>query len=182
MFWLTVPTVMLPYLALFALASIFFSTRLPFFEFIMDSVFGGNALNLLAAVLIYCILAASLSIIYFAAGLRKEWDALLLAKSAMIVKLIQVPAYVFIFALGVVFLITLFTIPFSVALFLIDCLTLVLTGLMTVSAVINAIRQGAFKSKEVIWIIILQLVFCADVVSTIVFYNLLKKRCKSETQ
>lgn len=173
--WYILPTVLLPYLVLCSLALIFLSTNHPFFRSIMKTVFHSNALYLFAALLIFCILAAILTIVFFFMGLSKGWNPLSMAKTAMIVKLIQVPAYIMIFILGVLLAITVFTIPFSVGLFLVDCLTLFLTGLITSAAVINAVRQSNFSIKETIWVIILQMFFCADVIASIVFYSMLKK-------
>jgi hypothetical protein len=99
-----------------------------------------------------------------------------MAKTAMIVKLTQVPAYVLIFILGVLFVITLFTIPFTLGIYLLDCLTLALTGFLTLAAVICAIRQGLCTWKECIWVVILQFIFCGDVVASILFFRMLKKR------
>lgn len=180
--WMIIPAVLLPYLGLFTLATIFFSSKLPFFAFIVEFAFHNNGLNLIAALLLCCALATVLSIICFAASIRKRWDALSLAKCAMIVKLIQVPAYILIFASGVFLLITIFTIPFSIGLFLLDCLCLFLSGLLVASASINAVRQGLCEPKEIIWVIILQFVFCADVISSIVFYRKLKRTFSCETQ
>lgn len=178
--WFLIPTALLPYLLLLALATIFFSNEHPFFEWIMESVFRNDGIRLIAALLLFGILAAVLSAVCFLVSIRKGWDAQSLAKSAMIIKLIQAPAYILIFVLGVVLAITLFTIPFSIGLFLMDCFTLLLTGLLTAAAAINAVRQGFFQPKEVIWIVVLQLVFCADVVAAIVFYLRLRKKVSSE--
>ena len=90
-------------------------------------------------------------------------------------KLVQVPAYVLIFALGAVFVMTIFTIPFSIGLFVIDCLSVFMTGLFVISSVIATIRNNTFTLKEVIWVILLQFVFCADVISSVVFYIKLKR-------
>ena len=179
--WLTIPTALLPYLGLFTLATILFSTRNPFFEFIMESVFHSNAINVVATLLFCCIITTALSILCFVTSIFKGWDALSMAKSAMIIKVIQASAYALIFVLGISLAITIFTIPFSIGLFLLDCLTLFLTGLVTTAAVVNSVRQGVFKCKEVIWVIILQLVFCADVVASMVFYFRLRERCKTYT-
>jgi len=176
--WLAIPIAVIPYLALFALATVFFATENAFFEYIMESVFGGNALILIGALLACCVLATASAIVWLAVSVHRGWNPLLLAKTAMIVKLIQVPAYVVIFVLGVLFAVSIFTIPFSVGLFLLDCWMLLLSGLLTVAAAINAVRQGVFKSKEVIWILVLQLVFCADVVTSIVFYLRLREKLK----
>ena len=176
------PAALLPYFALFSVCLILFSVRLPAFGVIMESIFRNNILYLLAALVLFGMLTAGLSVACFILSIRKGWDATSLAKSAMIIKLFQLPAYVLIFILGVLLAITLFTIPFSIALFLFDCLTLSLTGLLTSAAAINASRQGLCKTKEVVCIILLQLVFCVDVVASIVFYSVLKNRCKNETE
>lgn len=169
------PILLVPYLALFTLATVFFSTKLPFFNYIMESVFDNNALYLIAVLLLYCILTGVLSVVCFFVSLHKRWDAVSLAKTAMIMKLVQIPAYVLLFALGVVFLITIFTFPFSIGLFVIDCLSVFMTGLFVISSVIATIRNNTFTCKEVIWVILLQFVFCADVISSVVFYMKLKR-------
>ena len=120
LFVISVPIVLVPYLALFTLATVFFSTKLPFFNYIMESVFDSNALYLIVALLCYCILTGMLSIVGFFVSIYKKWDAISLAKTAMIMKLAQVPAYVLIFALGAVFVTTIFTIPFTIGLFVIE--------------------------------------------------------------
>ena len=175
LFVISVPIVLVPYLALFTFATLFFSTKFPFFHYIMESVFDSNALYLIAALLLYCVLTCMLSIACFFVSIYKKWDAISLAKTAMIMKLAQVPAYVLIFVLGVVFVITIFTIPFSVGLFVIDCLSVFMTGLFVISSVIAAIRNNTFTRKEIIWVILLQFVFCADVISSVVFYMKLKR-------
>lgn len=179
-FWLVIPTVLLPYLTLFALATIFLASEYPSFKAIMESVFHGNAILLIITLLLYCLITAALSVFYFITGIRKSKDAVSLAKIAMIVKIIHIPAYILIFFLGIMLMITIFTIPFTFGLFLLDCFSLFLTGLMTVAAVINAVRQGLLKPKNSLWIIILQAIFCADVVATIFFYLKLKKDCTNE--
>lgn len=173
--FVSIPIVIVPYLALLALATIFFSTSSPFFSSIMESVFDNNALYLIAALLLYCLLTGALSVVCFSASMYKKWDALSLAKTAMVMKLVQVPAYVLIFALGAVFVMTIFTIPFSIGLFVIDCLSMFMTGLFTISSVIATIRNNIFARKEVVWVMLLQFVFCADVISSVIFYIKLKR-------
>ena len=115
--WTAIATILLPYLMLLALALIFLSTKLAFFEWIMQFVFWNNALLLILALLFCCIFVAILNVLCFIANIRQKEDALALAKTAMIVKLTQIPAYVLIFVLGVLLLLTIFTIPFTIALF-----------------------------------------------------------------
>ena len=173
-FWIVIPTILLPYLALFTLATVFLSTKIDFFRYIMEYVFGSNSLYLIGNFILCCILTTILNIICFAFSIYNKWDALSLVKTMMIIKLIQIPAYVLIFVLGIILAITIFTFPFSIGLFLFDCLSLFLTGALVVSAAINSIKQGFFKLKDILWIMILQFFFCVDVISTIIFYVKLK--------
>ena len=182
LFAISVPIVLVPYLALFTLATVFFSTKFPFFKYIMESVFDSNALYLIAALLLYCILTGMLSIVCFFVSIYKKWDAISLAKTAMIMKLVQVPAYLLIFVLGTACLITIFTIPFSVGLFITDCLSVFMTGLFVISSVIASIRNKTFTRKEVIWVVLLQFVFCADVISSVIFYKKLKRVNQQQNQ
>ena len=175
LFVIFVPIVLVPYLALFTLATFFFSTKITFFNYIMESVFDSNALYLIAALLLYCLLTGVLSIVFFFVSIYKKWNTISLAKTAMIMKLAQIPAYVLIFALGAVFVITIFTIPFTIILFLIDWLSVFITGLFVISSVITTISNNTFTLKQVIWVILLQFVFFADVISSVIFYIKLER-------
>ena len=178
--WYIIPSVLIPYIALFEITTIFFSTKYSLARFIMEKVFQNNGLLVLAFLLIFCMVAVILNVVGFTLSICQKWDALSLAKTAMIVKFVQAPTYLIIFVLGVLLFITIFTIPFVFVLFIINCLTLVLTGLVTLASVINAVRGRTFTFKESVWVMILQFVFCADVVATIIFYIMLKKRCNMQ--
>lgn len=176
--WWLVPTIALPYLLLLSLCIILFSTDQSIFKFIMENIFQNNVWILLATFTVYCIIASTLSIICFILSIVNKWDSLTLAKTSMIIKLIQVPAYIMIFIFGLIMLITIFTIPFSLILFIFDCWILFLTSLITLSGVLNSIHENKFKFSEIIWVIILQFIFCTDVVSSIIFYKKLKNISK----
>lgn len=174
--WLVLPVALLPYIVLCATVIPLFSTKVPLLDAIMENVFQDNALYLVSAVLLFALIAAVLSVLCFTVSIRKQWDALSLAKTAMIIKLIQVPAYILIFILGVLLMITIFTIPFSIGMLILNCLTLVLTGLLSIAAVVIAIRQNYFTLNDSLWIVVLQLIFCADVFASIALYRKLKKK------
>ncbi len=175
LFVLSIPTLLSPYIAIFTLAVVFLSTKVKLFEAIMESIFQNDGLLLIAALVIYFLLTFALCIATFFISTFKFRDAISMAKTAMLIKLIQIPAYVVIFVLGVAMTIAIWTIPFTIALFWIDCLCLFLTGLPILSSIICALRQGTIKFREVIWVIILQFVFCADVVAAIIYYKRLKE-------
>ena len=172
--WWLVPTITLPYALLLTLCIILFSTDQSIFKFIMKNIFQNNIWIVFVTFTLYCIIASILSIICFILSIVNKWDSLTLAKTSMITKLIQVPAYIMIFIFGLIMLITIFTIPFSFALFIFDCWILFLTSLITLSGVFNSIHEKKFKFNEIIWLIILQFIFCVDVVSSIIFYRKLK--------
>ena len=175
LFLFSIPTLLTPYVMIFSLALVFLSTEVELFEAIMESIFQNDGLLLIAALIIYLLLTIALGIACFFISTFKFCDALSAAKTAMLIKLIQIPAYVVIFVLGVAMTIAIWTIPFTIALFWIDCLCLFLTGLPVLSSIICALRQGTIKFRDVIWVIILQFVFCADVVAAIIYYKRLKE-------
>jgi len=173
--WLLLPTILLPYVTLLLAATLFLSPYSPAFEFIVDHVFQENALLILAALLAFCLIALAFSITHFILSVRKRMNPVSLAKCAMVIKWIQVPAYLVIFVLGLILAISLFTIPIAIIFILVDCLTLLLTGLVTISAAVIAVRQDILQTKDVLWIILLQFVFCADVLAATILFTRLRK-------
>ena len=173
--YLLLPVTILPYFALFCLAFLYGSTTIPPFQIVMERLFQNNIFYLFGAIVLFFLLAAGLSIFHFIRSLRRAQDALALAKTAVIIKLIQIPAYILIFLLGILLLITPFTAIFSGLLFLIDCLTLCLTGLITVAAAINAGKQGLLPTEQSLLLLLLQPVFCADVIAALLLYRKLRR-------
>ena len=178
-FLFAIPILIFPFLVLPTLVVIFFSTKVDFFGTIVELLFRDNALIIITGLLIYMV-ALSVSAVYFVVAMFKNWDALSLAKVAMIVKLIQVPTFVANLVAGVILAIGIFTFPFAVMVFVVDCISVFLTGLMTTAAVVSTVRQGHFRFGEVAWVVVLQMVFCADVVASVIFYLKLRNRMKTD--
>ena len=116
--WFVIPTILLPYLSIFVLFTVFFCTRYFPFTFIMEDIFQGNIWSLLAVFSLYCLLSAVFSIVYFIRSIRQNGDPLLLAKQAMVIKLVQIPAFICIFILAVLLVVGIFTYVISFVLFL----------------------------------------------------------------
>ncbi len=173
--FIAVALMLQPYLILFALALVFSCYQFSFSTFIMEKVFLNNGLILAGVILLYTLFCCALSIVCFIVSIRKKWDALELAEIAMKIKLIQIPAYVLIFILGVLFLISIFTFAFTFILFVLDCMFMFTTGLLVAASVIITVKNEALELKNAIWVIISQFVFCADVVAAILFYKKLKQ-------
>jgi len=172
---LALPTVLFPYLVLLAPITILFSARAPFFTFIMEKLLFGNVWVMVAALSAFGLIAAILDLICVYLSIRDKWSALSVAKTAMTVKLCQIPAFIAIFIVGVLLTITIFTIPFTIALFLFDCVTLFLSGIPTAAAIINAFRDGHLSRKEAFLCVVSQFIFCIDIIGTVVLFCKLKK-------
>ena len=173
--FLSLPAALIPYLTLLAMTMIFFAAKVPLFDWLMENVFCNNALSLLAVLVIFCILAIVLTVICFVVSIRKNWDVLEMAKTVMIIKCLQIPAYLLIYVFGVICALTIFAVLFSIVLFIVDCLCLCMTGLLVIASAINAVKTKKFTCKSVFWILLLQFVFVADVIASIIFYNKLKR-------
>ncbi len=169
------PAAGMPYVILAAAAVVLFSADSAVARYIMETVFRGNALLLLGCALAYCAVAAALTVCCAVLAVVRRWDALSLAKTAMIIKCLQIPAYAIIFVLGVLMMITIFTLPFVLVFAAVNYLTLIMTGLLNSVAVVAAIRARMLTLKDTWWVIALQFVFCADVAASVLFYCRLKK-------
>lgn len=170
--WLTA---LLPYFVVTAMAMIVLSSDVPFLNHMMETAFHNTMWNVIGVLLICCEVAAVLSVVHVVLAVCRKWDARSLIKTALVIKLFQIPAYLLIFAIGAASFVTIFTIPFAVGLFLLDGLTLVLTGLVTIAAVVNAVRDKQMTLQTAIPFALLQFVFCADVLATAVLHRTLKK-------
>ena len=93
------------------------------------------------------------------------------ARMNMIIKLVQIPAYLFIFATGLVCMITIFTMGISFVLMLLDCASILLSGLVGVSAVKRNHDVGILSGNEMILHGILQFIFFADIISSIMVFR-----------
>lgn len=143
-----------PYLALAAVWLVFFDA----FSLSLVLYFLGGLLAFVSGVVLF---------------LKKE-DAAARAKTAMTVKLVQIPAYIAVFVSALLLLLTPFTFGFSILLFLADCLSVFTSGLIGLSAVLAGKREGLLAGKRVFWYGLLQFVFCADVVASVLLYRKLK--------
>lgn len=114
--------------------------------------------------------ALACDIVFFALSVWRNWDFRQAALCNMVVKLIQIPAYIAIFILGILCFSTLFTIGVAVVLLLFDCASILLTGLIGVAAVVRCCSGHALSKKSSVVNGILQFVFCADVVSAVVVF------------
>jgi len=171
-FPLLIPTLLLPYCVVATLLISFDNSK------VIEKVMGNNIFNLIGALLIYVAFSIVTLIIYVILSIVNKTDPLTLARTAMVLKLCQIPAYVAIFVFGCLFFITIFTVPFSLALFLFDYVTLLLTGGAFVVALFKGRRMAKLHPALTVIFFIAQFFFCVDVAASIWLYAQLKKHTR----
>ena len=102
--------------------------------------------------------------------LAKGWGARQTAFFNMLIKLVQIPAYLAIFVLGVLFFLTIFTYAFSVFFVLFDCITIFLTGLVGLTANLRLYKERKCSGSFAALNSVCQFVFCIDVISAVIVY------------
>lgn len=122
------------------------------------------------------LLAAAGNIIFIARHPAGKYSAAGLPFINLLVKLIHIPAYLLIFALGLLCMITIFTMGFSLFFVFFDCLTICLSGMLGVLAVWTLYRSGKCTGPFLILHGILQFIFVADVISAVIIYRRAKKQ------
>lgn len=157
-----------PYLAVIPLLILFLGSDE------LWQLLGNNVYNLIIPVALFIVITMILTVICFIFSQAKKWDAYALAKTMAIIKIIHIPAYVAIFVVAVFCALTVFSLPFTVLLAVFDYILLVMSGIMTSSAVILAINQNPQLSKKYYLLAALQFVYCIDVAATWILYLKLK--------
>ena len=103
------------------------------------------------------------------------------AKSAEIIKIIQIPAYLIMFIWSIGLLAVFFSAPFILIHVLIASLTITMTGILNSAAVLLAKRKYSLPLKTCAVFIITQFMFCIDVFSSSIFCRKVKElQCASK--
>lgn len=140
-------------------------------ETLMDTVFHYNVFYCIIFILILGLIALIASISICVLGYLKKWTQNDMALINMIIKLAQIPAYIAIFILGFIFLLTIFTYGFVIAFIIFDILAILISGLIGVTATVKNYSHGNLTKIECIIYSISQFVFCIDIVSAIILYR-----------
>ena len=163
------PIILFPYTIIIALASLFSN-------FIMETVFKNNIFLVLLVLLLFYIIALISAIIVSIKNLVLKRSAQELLRMNMIIKLIHIPAYLLIFFAGMIFFLTIFTFAISILLMILTGMSIILSGLIGLSSIIRGLREHKLTKKKAIIHSILQFIFCADIISSIIIYRSVKTR------
>lgn len=155
--------IIFPYMIVLTLVCIFgnFITQNMFYLFLL----------LLFVLYIVAIISA---IIVFIKGITGKKKSLEILHINMVIKLIHIPAYLLIFVIGLLCSITIFTIGITIILMVLDGITIVLTGLIGLGGIIGGLRENKISIKQAAINGILQFVYCADIISSIIIYKTVK--------
>jgi hypothetical protein len=156
-----------PYIILFSLICIFKNT-------LMEKIFHNNGLYLILLLIITYIIALFSSIIFCVKNILLKINSQKLLYINMIIKLIQIPAYILIFIFSLLCLLTIFTMGISIVLMIFDSMSILLTGIIGLAGIIRCLIENKLPKKTVIIYGILQFVFCVDIIASIIIYNKIK--------
>lgn len=141
-----------------------------------------GSLALLAAAVIcnlYCLFMIIANIVQ---ACRGKYTARELTKMTMIFKLVQIPAFLFHFLMGAAgLLMSVWGIGFIMLAILMDVLSIFLTGMVGIGAAIACAKQKALSKGGAVIYAILNFIFCVDVVSSIIYFIVIRGRSKQQT-
>lgn len=162
--WL-LPTMLFPYLIILLFALYLTLSN------VKDGAYTGVILDHIGYVgiglLVYLLLAVGMNIVYLV-GARKE-DYADRLKAALLVKCVQIPAYVLIFLYGLLLGLMFFmTFPIIIILVITDYITLWLGDMVSIPALVKGWKEKSAKPALLIAALIAQFIFCADIISLFV--------------
>ena len=102
--------------------------------------------------------------------MSKSDDSSKILTTALIIKCVQIPAYIAIFLFGLLLSLMIFmTVPLILILILIDLITLFLSSMISIYSIIKVLKEKKSKKKALpVIAIICQFFFCVDVLSLII--------------
>ena len=171
------------YLLVFLLLATFNFGHSKIIDFLWETVFFNSVYVPLFFILLIGVLIYIINIVFIVMGWNGKWNARELARVNMLVKLIQIPAYILIFLAGIACLITIFTMGISVALIFLDGFCIGMTGLLGIAAFRNMQREGRISQTQQVFYSIGSFIFCVDVILAIAGYRRSKQEisCSGQT-
>lgn len=135
-------------------------------------VFAVSALSCFAVAITLCIAVAIFSLV-------KKVDSKKLALVNMIVKLVHIPAYVFLFLFGLGGIMMVQFLAITIVVFVIDCILVFTSGIFGATSAIRGKKQGYVGDFYMTVLLVGSFVFCLDVVLSVVNYIRISKKQKA---
>lgn len=108
---------------------------------------------------------------------NKSTDSYKLIKISLIIKYLHIPTYIIFFAFGALTSLMIFmTIPLVVFIFFVDLLTLLLSSMISIYAIIKFLRENKINRTLSIVTLICQIWFCIDIITLFILNASVKKK------
>lgn len=101
-------------------------------------------------------------------------ESIALMKTQMVMRLMQIPGYVVVFAIACIFFMFIFTFGFSIFFIIMDSASIMITGLFSIPVYVSLYKNGLIERKQMFCYCLLSFVFCADLGVSIACYNHVK--------
>lgn len=141
-------------------------------SFLWEHLFFNNIFIPVGSLILFGIAMYIANIIFLIKARCGVWDARELARTNMNVKLIQIPAYLLIFIMGLICALMIFTIGISFVFMLLDAFSLGMTGLFASAVFLNMKKEQKITGKIQVFLTLASFLFCADVAAAVIGYKL----------
>ena len=170
------PIILYPYIYMFCLLGYFLAMSNSPDEYKTSNTF----LIVLIFIAVICNLYSFITSFSFIFSAKKgKYTGKELAKLNMIIKVVQIPAYIIHFCLGLLGLImSVWGIPIILWAIFIDFITIVLSGTVGISAAISAQKENTLSTGQAVLFSILGFVYCVDVFISIFLFIRVKRENK----
>lgn len=143
--------------------------------FLMESLFQNTVYSLFLWIILFALIAHGITLVMSAFFLIKKSNARNIAKLNMIVKLSQILAYIGIFIVGVICLISVWGILLVIWFVVFNVWSITMTGTIGSVAVYRSYQEGKISKKMSVVYALCQFIFCLDIVACIMLYRETKK-------
>lgn len=144
----------------------------------LDEIIGIDAIMIIFGVIfiIYNIYIFFIIIFNFVQAIKGKYSAYQLAKMNLLIKGLQIPAYLFHFGLGLIGLVmSVWGIGFIIVAVVVDFLTIALTGLNALGCAIRMKKENKASTVVAVFTGMYSFVFCIDVVIAVVLFVMMHK-------
>ena len=162
------PLILFPYTLLLGLYCLYSG-------FLMESVFGNNGYLLLFVLFLCAVAAFCFTLPLCLVSLAKRADGRGMALLNMVVKLCHIPAYIAIFFLSLLFLISIWGIVFVVVFVLYDFAAIGMSGAVGAVAACCCAAEGKIGKRGAVLYAVCQFLFCIDVFFCVKLYRRARK-------
>ena len=167
-----IPVILYPYIYIFILGGFF-----AFMNVLSEDYYNIALLGLLIIAVIYNLYSFIIVIVNAVQGAKGKMTAREAARMNLIIKGVQIPAYILHFILGFMGLaLSVWGIGFILWAILIDLLTILLTGISSIGCSIRMHKEGILSTAAAIFMGIGSFIYCADVVIAIVYMVKARKK------